>query len=189
MRRTIALVLLGAAAAWAQAPSPITLKQAVEIALEKNPLRKAAIADAHAAAAAVKEAQSALLPRIVFSETAMRGNDPVYAFGTRLRQQRFTAADFALNRLNTPNPIGNFSTRFAGQWNIFDSLAKYKNIGRARDMQNAASRQLERTDQELVFQAVEAYYGLLLAMREEEVALQSSKTAEALLQRSKARYE
>jgi outer membrane protein len=191
MCRTIAVILVLATAAFAQAaaPSPITLKQAVEIALEKNPLRKAAIADTHAASAVVKEAQSALLPRIVFSETATRGNDPVYAFGTRLRQQRFTAVDFALNRLNTPNPIGNFSTRFAGQWNLFDSFAKYKNIGRARDMQNAASRQLERTDQELVFQAVEAYYGLLLAMREEEVALQAGKTAAALLQCSKARYE
>jgi outer membrane protein len=191
MRPILAIVMLLATAAWAQGPppSPITLQQAVEIALEKNPLRKAAIADTHAASAGVKEAQSALLPRIVFSETAMRGNDPVYAFGTRLRQQRFTAADFALNRLNTPDSIGNFSTRFAGQWNVFDSFAKYKNIGRARDMQNAASRQLERTDQELVFQVIEAYYGLLLAMREEEVGLQANKTADALLQRSKARYE
>ena len=191
MRRTVAILLLLSTAAFAQAPpaSTITLKQAVEIALEKNPLRKAAVADTQAASAGVKEAQSALFPRIVFSETAMRGNDPVYAFGTRLRQQRFSAADFALNRLNTPNPIGNFSTRFAGQWNVFDSFAKYKNIGRARDRKDAASRQLERTDQELVFQVVDAYYGVLLASREEEVAQQAVKTADALLQRSKARYE
>ena len=181
--------MLLVAPAFAQAPAPITLKQAVEIALEKNPLRKAAIADTRAASAGVKEAQSALFPRIVFSETAMRGNDPVYAFGTRLRQQRFTAADFALNRLNSPTPVGNFSTRFAGQWNVFDSFAKYKNIGRARDMQAAASRQLERTDQELVFQVVDAYYGLLLAIREEEVAQQSAKTSSALLERSKNRYQ
>ncbi len=191
MRRMIAAVVLlvTAASAQAQTPAPIILKQAVEIALEKNPVRKAAMADTRAAAAGVKEAQSALFPRIVFSETATRGNDPVYTFGTRLRQQRFTAADFALNRLNTPTPIGNFSTRFAGQWNVFDSFAKYKNIGRARDMQSAASRQLERTDQELLFQVVEAYYGVLLAIREEEVTQQAAKTADALLARSKARYE
>lgn len=188
MRRTMAMVLLLTTAACAQSQT-VTLREAVQIALEKNPVRKAAIADTHAAAAGVKEAQSALFPRIVFSETAMRGNDPVYAFGTRLRQQRFTAADFALNRLNTPSPIGNFSTRFAGQWNVFDSFAKYKNIGRARDMQSAATRQLERTEQELVFQVVEAYYGLLLAIRNEEVAEQAAKTADALLERSKARHE
>lgn len=186
MRGFITFLLL-TAAVWAQ--TPITLPEAVRIALEKNPARKAALAETHAAAAGVKEAQSALFPRIVFSETAMRGNDPVYAFGTRLRQRRFTAADFALNRLNTPAPIGNFSTRFAGQWNVFDSFAKYKNIGRARDVQAAASGQLERTSQELVFQAIDAYYGVLLGLRRQEVAEQSSKTAEAVLQRARARYE
>lgn len=191
MRPLIAVVVLSCAALGqvAPAPSPISLPQAVQIALEKNPLRKAALAETRVAAAGVKEARSALFPSVVFSETAMRGNDPVYAFGTRLRQQRFTAADFALDRLNTPNAIGNFSTRFAGKWNVFDSFAKYKNIGRARDMQAAASLQLERGDQEIVFHVIEAYYGLLLAMREVEVAEQSAKTANALLERSKNRFE
>ena len=40
---------------------PITLEQAIQIALEKNPLRKAALADQKAAAAGVKQAQSLLL--------------------------------------------------------------------------------------------------------------------------------
>lgn len=192
MRFRIASIVLLSCAAFGQvtpATTPITLKQAVEIALEKNPARKAALADTRVAAAGVKEAQSALFPRITFSETAMSGNDPVYAFGTRLRQQRFTAADFALNRLNTPNAIGNFSTHFGGQWNLFDSFAKYKNIGRARDLQQAASHQLERSDQEIVLHVVQAYYDLLLALREEEVADQAAKTANALLDRSKTRYD
>ncbi len=55
----------------------------------------------------------------------MRGNDPVFVFGTRLRQQIFTAADFALNTLNTPTPIGNFSSRFSGQWSLFDGLQSW----------------------------------------------------------------
>ena len=95
-------------------PSALTLQQAVRIALEKNPLRKAAIADRRVAWADVREARSVLLPRLTFSETATRGNDPVYVFGSELRQQRFTTADFTLNKLNTPLPIGNFSTRFGG---------------------------------------------------------------------------
>ncbi len=173
----------------APAPSPITLQQAVTIALEKNPLRKAALADTHAAAAGVREARSALLPRITFSETATRGNDPVYVFGTRLRQQRFAAADFGLNVLNTPTPVGNFGTRFGGQWNLFDSFASWHNVARARDMQDAARHQLDRSDQEIVFNVVQAYFGLLLAARQQEVAKQSVRTADAILERSKSRYE
>jgi outer membrane protein len=142
---------------------PITLEQAIQITLEKNPLRKVALADQKAATAGVKQAQSLLLPHIEFSESATRGNDPVYVFGTKLRQQRFTVADFALNQLNTPTPISNFSSRFAGEWSLFDSFGSWKNVSRTRFMQQASAAQLERTDQELVFRAVEAYYGVLLA--------------------------
>src|SRR6266700_7587042 len=93
-------------------PSTLTLSQAIRIALEENPQRKAALADTNAASADVKEARSFLLPRITFSETATRGNDPVYVFGSKLRQQGFLPADFALNKLNTPTPFSNFATRF-----------------------------------------------------------------------------
>src|ERR1019366_8423191 len=60
---------------FAQQSSPITLQQAVSISLEKNPERKAALADTKAASAGVKEARSFLLPHVTFSETATRGND------------------------------------------------------------------------------------------------------------------
>ena len=105
------LVVLGTSLAQQLAePTPLTLRQAVQIAIEKNPLRKAAIADTKVASADVREARSFLMPHLSFSETATRGNDPVYVFGSKLRQQRFTAADFALNQLNSPEPFGNFTT-------------------------------------------------------------------------------
>ncbi len=87
------------------APAVLTLQQSVQIAMEKNPLRKAALADIKAANADLREARSFLMPRLSFSEIATRGNDPVYVFGGKLRQQRFTANDFALNKLNTPRPL------------------------------------------------------------------------------------
>ncbi len=168
---------------------PITLQEAIQIALEKNPMRKMALADQKAAFAGVKQAQAMLLPHIGFSEIATLGNDPVYVFGTKLRQQRFTTADFALNQLNRPTPIGNFSSRFGGEWTLFDSLASWRNLSRTRFMQQAASQQLERTDQELVFHAVQAYYGLLLAQKQLDVAEQSKATAQSLLDQAKNRYD
>ena len=167
----------------------IDLQQAIQIALEKNPLRKAALADQKAAAAEVNQARSQLLPHIGFSEAATRGNDPVYVFGTRLRQQRFTAADFALSQLNRPTPIGNFSSRFAGEWNLFDSLASWRNVARSRFLQQASAQQLERTDQELVFHAVQTYYGLLLAEKQLDVAQQSMTTSESVLDQAKNRFD
>ena len=169
--------------------SPITLQQAVSIALEKNPEHKAALADTRAASSDVKEARSFLLPRVTFSETATRGNDPVYVFGSKLRQQRFTTADFALNELNTPAPFGNFTTRFGGTWDLFDSFASWHAINRAERVKDAVGHQMERTDQEIIFRVVDSYYGVLLAKKQLEVAEQSMKTAQAILDRSKDRFE
>jgi outer membrane protein len=170
-------------------PSPLTLQQAVKIALEKNPQRKAALADTRVASADVREARSVLMPRLTYSEIATRGNDPVYVFGSELRQQRFTAADFALNKLNTPSPFGNFATRFGGTWNLFDSFASWHGVNRAKQMNDAATHQLERTDQEIVFKVVDSFYRVLLAMKELEVAEQAVKTSQAILDRSQARFD
>ncbi len=169
--------------------SPLTLQQAVAIALEKNPLRKAAAADTRAASAGVKEARSFLLPHLNFSETATRGNDPVYVFGSKLRQQRFTSDDFTLNRLNTPLPYGNFSTRFGGTWNLFDSFASWHGMTRAKQMNEAAARQLDRADQEILFRVVQAYYGVLLAQKQLEVANQAQQTAKSIMERSQTRFD
>ena len=170
-------------------PSFPTLQRAVGIALEKNPLRKAAVADTKVSSAEVREARSTLMPRVTFSETATRGNDPVYVFGSRLRQQRFMADDFSLNKLNTPLPFGNFSTRFGGTWSLFDSFASWHGVNRAKQMNEAAGHQLERTEQEIVFRVVDAYYGALLATKQLELAEQAIKTSQSILDRSQWRFD
>jgi outer membrane protein len=172
-------------------PSPLSLQQAAKIALEQNPLRKAAIADTKVASAGTREAQSFLVPHVTFSELATRGDDPVYIFGSKLRQQRFTADNFTppLNKLNTPLPYGNFATRFGGTWNLFDSFATWRGISRAKEMNTAARHQLERTDQEILFHVVQSYYGVLLAGKQVEVAELAERTAKSIIDRSQVRYD
>jgi outer membrane protein len=189
---SVATLWLSCVSAWARQeaqPTSLTLQQAVRIALEKNPLRKAAIADTSAASAQVREARSLLIPHLSFSETATRGDDPVYVFGSKLRQQRFTTADFALNQLNSPLPFGNFATRFGGSWNVFDSFASWHGIDQAKQMNEAVGHQLERMDQEIIFRVVSSYYDVLLAAKELQVAEQSAKTANAIMERSQARFD
>lgn len=188
----VALLICPAGETWGQqAPtsSPLTLAQAVQIALEKNPARKAALADTKAASAEAQAARSMLMPHLTFSEVGMRGNDPVYVFGSKLRQQRFSSADFALNQLNTPTPFGNFTTRFGGTWNLFDSFASWRGMTRARHMQQAAAHDLDRADQEIEFRVIRAYYGALLAEKQLEVAAQAQKTAQSITERSQARFD
>ena len=182
-------LLLVLTAPSAPAQTPLTLPQAVSMALAKNPLHKAAAAEMRISTAAIRQARSPLMPKITFTESALRGNDPVYVFGSRLRQQNFTQADFALNQLNTPTPISNFSSRFSGQWNLFDGLQSWYGVSRAKYLNQAAEQQLDRTDQELMYQAVQAYYGTLLAQRQVQVAEAGVETAQAIEASSRARVE
>ena len=180
------LVLLNAVAAQ---PAPLTLQQAVTIALEKNPLRKAALADARVSSAEVRLARSRFLPQVSFSETATRSNDPVYVFGSKLRQQRFTQADFALNVLNRPLPFGNFGTRFSGNWNLFDSFATWHGINRAQQMSDTTARELDRTQQEITFRVISSYYQALLASKELQLSEQATITAQSIVDESQARFD
>jgi len=181
--------LSAASAQPAAEPSSLTLQQAVKIALERNPLHRAALADTRVASANVRQARSVLMPRLMFSETETRGNDPVYVFGSELRQQRFTTADFALNKLNSPLPFGNFSTRFGGSWNLFDSFASWHGVNQARRMNEATEHQFDRTEQEIVFRVVSAYYEVLLAAKQVEVSKQAVTTAQSILECSQARFD
>ena len=184
----VVLIALATVAA-AQDAMPLTLAEAAQMTLANNPLHKAALADTKAASAGVREARAPLLPRIMFAENYTRGNDPVFVFGAKLRQQVFTVQDFALNSLNRPTPFGNYASRFSGQWNLFDSTQSWKALDRARFLNVAAEQQLNRTDQELVFQTVQAFYGVLLAQKQVQVAADAMKTVEAIEQQGRARVE
>lgn len=165
----------------ANAQEPLTLRQAIDRALEKNPGVTIAQADEKVASAAASLARAELLPKLNFTEDISRGNDPVYAFGTRLRQQNFTQANFALNALNRPQPIGNFSTRFSGSWMGFDSFKTQHEIRRADLMRASTSSSAKAVDQQIVLGVIRAYQSVLYAQREIEVAEHEQKTAAALL--------
>ena len=180
--RSLSLLFLfsmGRLAAGAQ--EPLTLRQAINKALGQSPEAAIARADNQEAKAAAAMARTQLLPQLNFTEDISRGDDPVYAFGTRLRQRQFTQADFALNALNLPQPIGNFSTRFSGSWMAFDSLKTQKEIHRADLYRQSALSSAKAVDQQIVFRVVGAYQQVLYAQREIDVAQHEQETAAALL--------
>ena len=171
------------------AQQPLTLPEAVAVALGANPDRQIAKASVDAAKVGAGLARTALLPDVNFSEAVTRGNDPVYVFGSRLRQQGFTQSDFALNSLNRPTPVNNFATRFSGSWTAFDSFRTQHEIHRADLLAKSATASASRSDQEIVLRTVQAYEAILFALRRVEVAEHSVDTAKALLSASQTRVE
>jgi outer membrane protein len=164
-----------------RAQEPLTLRQAIQIALKQSPDVDAARAGIDEAKARVSLARTQYLPQVNFTEDMSRGDDPVYVFGTRLRQQRFTQADFALGALNNPDPIGNFATRISGGWLLFDSFRTQRSIHGADLVRKSAASSAEAVDQKVVFDVVQAYQGVLYTERQLEIAKHEVDTAEALL--------
>lgn len=173
------LLLMGGMTGLAQ--EALTLRQAIDMALRQSPEAGAAQADNRSATAAASLARTNLFPQLAFTEDISRGNDPVYVFGSRLRQQRFAQADFALNALNRPQPIGNFASRFSGSWTAFDSLKTQREIRRADRLRQSAAFSAKAVDQQIVLDVVRAYQSVLFANREVDVAQHEQETAAALL--------
>lgn len=181
VRAQWALLLSCALCGGVSAQEPLTLKQAIDIALKRSP-------DVEAAKAAVEDAQAGFalaktqyLPQVGFTEDISRGNDPVYAFGTRLRQQRFTQANFALPALNKPDAIGNFSSRVSGNWIVFDSFRTQRSVRGADWMRKSAASSSAAVDQRVVFAVVAGYQEVLYAERQVEIAQHELETAHSLL--------
>lgn len=167
----------------------LTLRQAIDRALGHSPQTEAAQADVKAAQAGIGMARTALLPNLNFAEDISRGNDPVYVFGTELRQQRFTQSDFSLNSLNRPTPVGNFTTRLNGQWMLFNGLASEEQIRGAKLRAQSAAQMSEQVNQGVVLQVVQAYQAVLYAQRQIDVAQHEEQTAAALLHDAQTRVK
>jgi outer membrane protein TolC len=159
----------------------MTLRQVIDRALGQNPEAAVAGADEKAATASARLTRASLFPQLSFTEDISRGDDPVYAFGMRLRQRQFTQADFALNDLNRPHPIRNFSTRLSGSLMAFDSFKTQKAIRGADLMHKSAESSAKAVDQKIVLNVVQAYESVLYAERETDVAQHEQDTAAALL--------
>ncbi len=174
----VLFVVAGGAAA---AQEPLTLQRAIDQALGMNPEARQAGAGMREARANAALARTQLLPQLNFTEDISRGDDPVYVFGSKLRQQAFTQADFAVNALNRPQPVGNFASRFSGQWLAFDSFRTQKEIHSADLMRKSSESAAKAVNQKVVLDVVQAYQSVLYAEREVAIAQREQETAQALL--------
>ena len=81
----------------------LSLKDAVREALTNHPSIASAAARVKAATARLDEAKSGKLPRVQYSESFARSDNPVFVFGALLTQRQFTDTNFAIGSLNRPN--------------------------------------------------------------------------------------
>ena len=180
-----ALLLAGAV----RAEEPLTLGQAVQLALDKNPALRASAEDAEAARARLGQVKAARFPRLDFSEGVTRGNNPVYVFGALLSQRQFTAANLALPGLNAPPALDNLQTRLEGQLVLFDWRRTELRVSGATTMLTAAELDTEQERQDLILRVVRTYYDVIVAREDLAAAHETLRSVEANEQRIRAMAE
>ncbi len=161
------------------ASGQLTLKEAVDQALKQNPSLRAAENAVEAADNQVRQARSRFFPRLDLTGTFTNGNNPVYAFGTRLGQQRFSAADFDIHALNHPDAINNFK----GELTVYQSIwegGKIRAQNRiARLNKEIQDRELAQARQHLIFNVVSHYFSVQLSQDNLDTAKASLKSSES----------
>ncbi len=165
---------------------PLSLSEAVRVALEKHPSMEAMAARTEAAEARIRQARSGWLPKVNYAESFHRSNDPVYVFGSLLRQNQFGPENFAVDRLNRPDFLNNFQSQIGVEQVVYDGGQTRTQVRSAELGRESADEQLRATRLHLVAAVARAYYGELLASEGVALANESLKSAEADLNRAEA---
>jgi len=178
---TLALVALPLTA-----QSPLSLKDAVRMALEKHPAVEASRAGEQAAGTRIRQARSGYLPKLNYSESWQRSNNPVFVFSSLLTQHQFTEQNFRIDTLNRPDALNNFQSQLIVDQVLYDAGQTGKAVKAANLAHGIASESKRRTDLDVIMNTTRAYYGAVLASENVKVAQESVKSAEADLQRAEA---
>ncbi len=173
----------------AQEPEALTLSSAVDMALKNHPLIRITLSGREIADALFREARAGWFPLLQFSETFTRGNNPVFVFGSLLEQSRFGPQNFQISALNNPEPLSNFRTAIGLRQALFDQLQTYTRVTQARLGQKQADLQKAMVEQQVRFEVIRAYYGVLVASARKDVAEEAVKMAESDMKRIRDRFQ
>ncbi len=170
-------------------PERLTPETAVAIAIENHPFLAAAESEIDAAAAEYDFAGTGWLPRIDAVLDATRSTNPTFVFASKLGQERFGPADFAIDTLNQPDPLTNVAKRIVVRQNLWD--AGRTSLGKEATALGveAASARRERTREEVAFGALRAFWDAVLAEELREVARAAEKAALANVDLARALVE
>src|SRR5690349_16038897 len=141
MKKTLITLVFAVYPLGAQDPV-LALGDAVRLALDKNKSVEASVAARNAAETRVSQARSGLLPKVNYSESWSRSDNPVFVFSSLLTQHQFGAENFQIGPLNRPDFLNNFQSQLTADQVLYDA-GQTRNAVKSADL----SRQMTREEQ------------------------------------------
>jgi len=191
VRVNVALLILAACSlANGQTVVPnLSLEDAVQAALEAHPALKAAQSGKQVAEASLAGARTGRMPTLQVKGTLTQGNNPVYVFGSLLEQSRFGPANFALDALNSPSSLTNLRSEVVANMPLFDRHQTDVRIRQATIGVEQSDLQRQGAEQQVRFDVIQAYFGLIAAKAQAELAAASVRMAREDVDRATARRD
>lgn len=167
---------------------PLTLAEAEAEALTRNPEVRAVRSEATAAEHARDAAGAFRWPGIEAAAGVMGTDDPVAAFGTKLRQERFGAADLDVPLLNDPSATQDWTAGLGARWNVADPTL-WADLRAADADARAAGAVAVRSAQAVRYRARALYLDLIRTREQHTAAAAAEAAAEATAARVQSRRD
>ncbi len=168
------------------AQDPLSLRDAVRLALRENKAIAASAAGVRASAERKTQARSGMLPKVNFAESFARSNNPVFVFSSLLTQHQFGAGNFNIGPLNRPDALNNFQTQVTVDQSLYDG-GQTRGAVRSADLgEKMSAEEQRRVQMEVVAGVARAYHNSVLAAESLKAAEQAVGSAEADLKRAEA---
>ena len=167
---------------------PLSVDEALARAQDESFPVRSADAERRAAVARKRQSLGVFLPQLTAREQGLFTTDPVNAFGSKLRQERFAQQDFSVDVLNTPDRVDFFGTQLEVKQPILNLDGIFERRA-AADAARAAGYRADRTEAVVSFRVKKGYYGLLLAERQVGVIDSALAAARANRDQAQALFE
>lgn len=184
MNKTQALLMFVCTTVWAQAP--LSLKDAVRVALQGNKSIEGSAASLKAAEARIAEARGGSLPKVNYSESWSRSDNPVFVFSTLLTQHQFGEQNFQIGPLNRPGFLNNFQSQFTADQPLYDAGQTTHAVRSAQLAKDFNAEQGRQTRIEVIASVIRSYYDVLLGVEQSNATSQAVRSADADLERAQA---
>ena len=184
MKKTLLMLVWWSLPGGAQ--DPMSLKDAVQLALEKNKSVEASTAARKAAESRVTEARGGNLPKVNYSESWARSDNPVFVFSSLLTQRQFGEPNFRIGPLNRPDFLNNFQSQITADQTLYDAGQTRRAVRSAELTKEMTSEEGRRTRMEVIASVTRSYYDALLGAEQLHAASQAMRSAEAGLERAQA---
>lgn len=165
---------------YAQEVKTISKSEVLTKVAAQNITAKISEQEYNQAKADYQQTNAVFLPNITASYTGIITNNPLMAFGSKLNQEILTAQDFDPSRLNDPDRIQNFTTKFEVQQPLLNLDGIFQRKA-AKTKMNAMQLKTVRTQEYLALEATKSYMELQLVYKAVEVLEKALEAAKANL--------